>query len=90
MLRNLSYGQRKAFFSGAAPGYQEWATSQQLLSVSWRGLFIPVNRVGVLMTKPHVSGDFPLLRHYFRKGMTHNRMCGCRYLFMLQGPCIPL
>lgn len=38
------------------------------------------------MAEPRVSEDFSLFRHHFRSGMTHNRMCGCRYMFTLQRP----
>lgn len=41
------------------------------------------------MAKPHVSEDFSLFRHHFRSGMTQNRMCGYRYIFVLQRLCIP-
>lgn len=47
--------------------------------MSWRGLLTSTARLGVLMAKPRVPGDFSQFRHHFRSGMTHNRMCGRRY-----------
>lgn len=61
----------------------------QCLLASWRGLFTPLARPGVIMAKPHVSGDSSLFGHHFRSGMTLNRMYGCRHTFVLQRQCIP-
>lgn len=63
--------------------------SLQCLLASWRGLFTPLARLGVIMAKPHVSGDSLLFGHHFISGVTLNRMCGCGHKFVLQRQCIP-
>lgn len=67
-----------------------WRGLLQHLLVSWRGLFTPLTRLGVIMAKPHVYGDSSLSGYHFRRGMTLNRMCGCRHVFRLQRQCIPI